>query len=327
MAAAALVLTGCAASGDTPKTPDSKPMIRILGAGAPDFTGLTTAKWQEELQAAGYKVEFKFVNSPDDAARIVIAGGADFFLVAPPEGIKAIQVAQAPLVALAFTEGASDFVVVGDKSLDGMKSLVGKKVALNTPGSTPNVIITIAANIEGVDPASIDQITIGAGPTRIAALLGGQVDATVVHYSEALSLVESGDYHIIQDTGEILGQYLQQGLFASTKFVDANPKVTQEIIDLLLNSYRWAETDKKGYMALADNYKFDLNAAQRSEAYDQLLANHFFPVNGAIDNLDEVQKWVERSQAAGAVAKDVIPLDQWLNNSFVLDYIKRNGKG
>ena len=326
LAVAALALAGCATPSAAPESGGSKPVIRILGVGAAHYTGLTTTKWKKELQAAGYQVELKFVNNPDDAARIVIAGEADFWLISPPEGIKAIQVAQAPLKLLAFTEVASDFVVVGDNSLDGLKSLVGKKVALNTPGSTTNVIMALAANIAGVDPASMDKITLGAAPTRIAALQGGQVAATVVHYSEALTLLQGGHFHIIQDTSKILGQYLQQGVFVSTKFIAANPKATQQAIDVLLDSYRWAATNKKDYMALADIYPLNLTAAQRAELYDQILANHFLPVNGGNEDLDAVKKWVVSQQGAGALPKDVIPIGKWVDNSYVLDYIKRKGK-
>jgi ABC-type nitrate/sulfonate/bicarbonate transport system substrate-binding protein len=324
-AAVCLVAAGCGGSDETSESDNGKPVIRILSAGAPDFTGLTTEKWQQELEKAGYEAELKFVESPDDAARNVIAGAADFFLGSPPEGISAIQGADAPLKALAFTEQASTFVVVGDKDIADMKGLAGKKVALNTPGSTPNVILDIAMDIEGVDASNVEQITLGAGPARIAALQGGQVDATVVHFAEALPVIAAGDYHVIQDTGEILGQYLQQGLFVSTKFTDKYPEDTQEVIDIMLDSFRWAAEDKEGYMALADNYEFDLTDEQRSEAYDKLVANGFFPVNGAVDDLAKVEDWVTISQDAGAVPEDVIPLEEWLDNSFVMNYIEENG--
>ena len=326
VAVAVLALAGCGNSGDVPEASDGKPIIRILGAGAADFTGLSTEKWQQELEAAGYEVDLKFVESPDDAARIVIAGAADFYLGSPAEGISAIQNADAPLMALAFTEQASTFVVLGDNSINSLDELAGKKVALNTPGSSPNVIFDIANQIEGVDATQIEQITIGAGPARMAALQGGQVDATVVHFAEALGVVGSGDFHVIQDTGEILGQYLQQGLFASTMFADKYPEATQDVIDVLLDSFRWAAENKEGYMALADSYDFDLTDAQRAEAYDKLVANGFFAVNGSVNDVPAVEEWLKRSQSAGAIPADVIPLDEWLDNSYVMDYIERNGE-
>jgi NitT/TauT family transport system substrate-binding protein len=84
---------------------------------------------------------------------------------------------------VASTTKASGYAIVSRPEIDSVKALKGKRIAINTFGSSADFAIYQLLSRNGLDPNKdvTLQAVAGSPDARFAALVGGSVDATVVN--------------------------------------------------------------------------------------------------------------------------------------------------
>lgn len=323
-AASTLVLAGCAAPEPEPGEIDLG-TIRIIGIGTPDFSAVDVAKWLENLEEAGFTVDFKSVEEEDAALRAVVAGAADMYIGSMPSVITAIQNSDAPAEVIAVNAQATDYVILAQNDIETIDDLAGKTVAVNTPGSSGDTIMKLALAAEGFDIDSPEYVVIGGTGARVAALQAGQVQATVAHLVTAEAAIETGQFHALLYCGPALGPYIQTGLIAGTEYTEGNPEATQAAVDALIEAQRWAASDKEGYLALSQEVDTESSDELRDRAYDGFIEIDFFGVDGGLSD-ELLESWIETSIEAGDFDEATMPSrDEWVDTQFVEDYLERNG--
>ncbi len=87
-----------------------------------------------------------------------------------------------PVKILASVTKTSSYVIISRPEIDSIKTLKGKKVGINSFGSSADYAAYAALSRSGLDPnKDLTILPIGGGsPERFAALTSGSVDATVV---------------------------------------------------------------------------------------------------------------------------------------------------
>jgi NitT/TauT family transport system substrate-binding protein len=322
-----LALAGCAGGG-TPEEPGEEVdlSVRIIGIGTPDFSAVDVAKWQQNLEAAGFDVDFKTVEEEDAALRSVVAGAADVYIGSLPSVVTAVQNTEAPVEVIAVNAQATDYVILAENDIETIDDLEGKTIAVNTPGSAGDTIMKLALEAEGFDIESPEYVVIGGTGARVAALQAGQVQATVAHLVTAEAAIQTGNFHALLYCGPALGPYVQTGLIASTEFTEGNPEAAQLVVDALLDAERWAASEKEEYIELSMELDTESTDELRDSAYDQFIDIDFFAVDGGLDG-DLIDNWIDTSIDAGDFDASTIPdKSEWMDDSFVLDYLERNGR-
>ena len=325
VAALSLVMAGCAPTADPGSGDGSEDLtIRIIGIGTPDFSAVDVAKWQENLKEAGFTVDFKNVEEEDAALRAVVAGAADVYIGSLPSMITAVQNTEAPVELVAVNAQATDYVVLAQNDIKDIDDLSGKVIGVNTPGSAGDTIMKLALEAEDFDIDSPEYVVIGGTSARVAALQAGQIQATVAHLVSAEAAIETGQFHALLYCGPALGPYVQTGLIASKEFT-AKTEVAQKAVDALIEAERWAASDKDGYIELSQSIDSESSDALRDSAYDGFLDIDFFGVDGGLSD-DLIDSWIETSIEAGDFDEATMPdKSEWLNSTFVEDYLERNG--
>jgi NitT/TauT family transport system substrate-binding protein len=324
--ALSLVLAGCTPSdnGGTGGGDDADLTIHIIGIGTPDFSAVDIAKWQENLEEAGFTVDFKSVEEEDAALRAVVAGAADVYIGSLSSLITAVENTQAPVEAIAVNAQATDYVVLAQNDIESIDDLEGRIVGVNTPGSAGDTIMKLALEAEGFDIDSPEYVVIGGTGARVAALQAGQIQATVAHLVSAEAAIETGQFHALLYCGPALGSYVQTALIASKEFT-ANTEAAQLAVDALVDAERWAASDKDGYIALSQEIDKESSDALRDSAYDSFVDIDFFGVDGGLSD-ELIDNWISTSIDAGDFDAATMPdKSQWLNSTFVEDYLDRNG--
>lgn len=326
-AALALALAGCTGDGGSgnESADEANPTIRIIGIGVPDFTAVDVQKWQENLIADGFRVDFKTVEKEDAALRAVVAGAADMYIGSLPSMITAIENAAAEVELIAVNAQSTSYVVLSDLSIDTIDDLAGATIGVNTPGSAGDTIMKLALEAEGFDTTLPEYVVIGGSSARVAALQAGQVQATVAHIGLAESAIATGDFKALLYAGPALGAYIQTGLIASTAYTEGKPDATQRVVDALIEAQRWAVSDKEGYLALSYTIDSETDDVVRNNTYDALLAQDFWATNGGLD-AEAVDNWVSISLAAGDISSSSPGKSEWLNDRFVVKYLEKNGR-
>jgi ABC-type nitrate/sulfonate/bicarbonate transport system substrate-binding protein len=326
-AAATLALAGCAPSdgGNTGGDEVDLGTVRIIGIGVPDFTAVDVAKWQENLAEAGFTVDFKTVEEEDAALRAVVAGAADMYIGSLPSLITAVTNADAEVKNVAVNAQSSSYVVLANNDIEDLDDLAGQIVGVNTPGSAGDTIMRLALEAEGFDTDSPEYVVIGGSSARVAALQAGQIAATVAHIGLAESAIATGQFRALLYCGPALGPYLQTGLNVSNAYADENPEAMQAVVDAFIDAQRWAASEKDEYLELSETIDSETDLEIRDATYDSLLAQDFWGVDGGIDD-ESVENWLDISVEAGDLVEPVPATDDWLDNSYVLDYLERSGE-
>lgn len=303
------------------KAPVSTALIRIIGSGAVDFSSIDLVYWQNLMKKNGLNIDFKWVDAPDTAARSIIAGAADCYDGSLPSAILAVKNANANIRIVAVNNQASDYVLLAKPEVKGIDDLKGRTIGIATPGSAGDVIIRTALKIKGIDPSVAQFVTIGGTSARVTALVSGQIDTAPVHAADAAAPVATGKAKVLFATGDVIGTYLQAGLICSADWLKKNPDQAQAVVDAFVDSSRWASTNKDAYIALSKESVPKMADADRSSAYDLYTVSKFFPVNGGLGQAG-IDAFLKIEQDIGELPKDLPPQTQWIDDSFVKNYVK-----
>ena len=138
-----------------------------------------------------------------------------------------------PVRILAAVTKNSSYFMVARPEIDNVKALRGKKIRINSFGSSADYAAYAALSRSGMDPnKDLTILAIGGGtPERLAAVVSGSVDATVIT-SPAEYAAEKQGLRIVMSAQE-LGQFVRipiTGIGATQKKMEKDP---DEIVRLL----------------------------------------------------------------------------------------------
>ena len=138
-----------------------------------------------------------------------------------------------PVRILAAVTKNSSYFMVARPEIDNVKALRGKKIGINSFGSSADYAAYAALSRSGMDPdKDLTILAIGGGtPERLAAVVSGSVDATVIT-SPGEYAAEKQGLRIVMSAQE-LGQFVRipiTGIGATQKKMEKDP---HEIVRLL----------------------------------------------------------------------------------------------
>ena len=109
-----------------------------------------------------------------------------------------VLMGRAPQIAVAVTKQKAESI----KSLADFK---GAKVGVSAPGSSTDLVLTVALRKAGVQRNEITVIGIGSGATVISAVTNGQVDALSNVDPMMTKLQRTGEIKVLVDTRTVKG--------------------------------------------------------------------------------------------------------------------------
>lgn len=198
---------------------------------------------EAEFKADGIKVEWSFLRGAGPAVNELYANGlADVsplgdlpFIIGTAGGLKR------KVLSTSFIRGNTYVVVPADSSINSLKDLRGKKVAIF---KGTNLQLAFAQILEGngLTEKDIRAINMDTGSSR-AAIVTKDVDA-YVGGNDVLSLRDQGVAKLIYTTrGD--PRFLRHGVFTATEqFVNRYPEHTQRIVNRLVAASK-AESDQE----------------------------------------------------------------------------------
>jgi ABC-type nitrate/sulfonate/bicarbonate transport system substrate-binding protein len=322
-----LLIAGCGgASGGGSSSSGSKD-VRLIQGGGLDFTDAAIYKAMDLLKARGYHVTLDNVADPTTALRAVLSGKADVYLGAPVEAATAVANGGAAVKYLASLAATSNYEIIALPRFT-LHNLTGASLATAGSGTAGQIVAVNALQKIGVNVSQIHQVTVGGTSARVTAILAGQVDLAPVLAPDAVAAVSTGKVKILVNAGNVLGNYLQQGLIASSSFA-ANTGTAQATVNAFLDAERWAESNGSGYVSLANanGLKGTLTSSEEQAAWSQLVAGHFFAVNGTVCSSAISLTLGYDYQTPGGLTKSTTPKEStWVDPNYVNTYLKAHGQ-
>ena len=196
-----------------------------------------------------------------------------------------------PVKIVAATAKASGYAIVSRPDIDSVKALKGKRIAINTFGSSADFAIYQLLSRNGLDPNK--DVTLhavaGSPDARFAALLGGSVDATVVNSPFEYRAEQKGFKTLlsVKETAEFVRIPIA-GLSTTQRKIDKEPDEIVRFLRALRNAILFLQSQREVGVGLFEKLlKLDRPAAERFYAIYRDQYNPELTVTDAV-----AEEWI-----------------------------------
>ncbi len=207
--------------------------INLGWSGQGSWTTLpyVVAKEKGFFEKEGLKVQLITFRGTNLMLTALLTGDLDYATILP--FLTGAAARGLPVRILAAVTKSSSYFMVARPEIESVKALRGKKLGINSFGSSADYAAYAAVSRSGMDPnKDLAILAIGGGtPERLAAVVSGSVDATVIT-SPAEYAAEKQGLRVIMSAQE-LGQLVRipiTGVGATQKKMEKDP---DEIVRLL----------------------------------------------------------------------------------------------
>ena len=128
------------------------------------------------------------------------------------------------------------------------KDLKGMKIGVSAPGSSTHMLVNHLLASVGLRQDDVSIIGVGTGPTAVAAMRSGQIDA-LSGVEPVMTLLErSGDMKIVVETitekgvRDVFGGSMPAAtLYARADFIERNPQTVQALTNAIVRALLWLQ--------------------------------------------------------------------------------------
>jgi NitT/TauT family transport system substrate-binding protein len=176
-----------------------------------------------------------------------------------------------PVKIVGVTTKASGYAIISRPEIDSVKALKGKRIAINTFGSSADFAIYQLLSRNGLDPNKdvTLQAIAGSPDARFAALVGGSVDATVVNSPFEYRAEQRGFKTLlsVKETAEFVRIPIV-GLSTTQRKIDKEP---DEIVRVLRGQ-------RSAILFLQSQREIGVGLLEKLLKLDRAAAERFYPV-------------------------------------------------
>jgi ABC-type nitrate/sulfonate/bicarbonate transport system substrate-binding protein len=196
-----------------------------------------------------------------------------------------------PVKIVAATAKSSGYAIISRPDIDSVKALKGKRIAINTFGSSADFAIYQLLSRNGLDPnKDVTLLSVAGSPdARFAALLGGSIDATVVN-SPFEYRAEQRGFKTLLSVKEV-AEFVKipiAGLSASQRKIDKEPDEIVRMLRGLRNAILYLQSQREAGAGLVEKLlKLDRPVAERFYA---LYREQYNPDLTVPDSV--VEEWI-----------------------------------
>ncbi|HZP78571.1 MAG TPA: ABC transporter substrate-binding protein [Pseudolabrys sp.] len=226
-----------------------KVTIAVGGANCLCYLPTVLAQQLGEYKKAGLEVELVDFKGGSQSLTAVIGGSADVVSGYFDHCVNLAAKHQSLVAFVVYDRFPGEVLVVSPKhpEIKSIKDLAGKKVGVSAPGSSTDFFLKFLLKKAGLDPNGTAVIGVGLGPTAVAAMEQGQIDAAVmldpsvtVLQSKYKDLLILSDTRTQKDTQTIFGgDYPGGALYTKADWITAHPKETQALTNAILATLAW----------------------------------------------------------------------------------------
>lgn len=186
--------------------------------------------------------------------------------------------------------GASEFVMVARKDIETSGDLKGKRIAHHGFRSLTETCVELILNKIGLTHADVNVVMIPGTDKRVAALLAGQIDATLLWSERAYGLVrEHPDFRIVGSMADYFPTIDGYYFFAAEDFLEKNSDITYLCVKYIVKSARRLykmTSEEIADFALREYIpsQYECNPQDLSATFRHYMSNREWDENGGLTN-------------------------------------------
>ena len=242
-----------AAHGQAPgPAPEKKQLtLAVGGKTALYYLPLTICERLGYFKEQGLDVTINDFRGGAQSLQALVGGSVDVVTGAYEHTIRMQAKGQAIRAVIELGRFPGIVVGVRKEKAAGYKSaadLKGAKIGVSAPGSSTNFFVMYLMSKAGLKPADAAYIGVGIGPSAVAAMKKGEIDAISNLDPMMTKLEQEGDIKVVADSRTEEGTRAIFGgsnpaavLYARQDFIDKNPNTMQALVNAFHKTLQWLE--------------------------------------------------------------------------------------
>ena len=248
-----------------------------IGTAQAQVLNLGTLRMIEMLQSWGADVERVELPSISGleaiiADRIEVASrSSDEILIGQARGVDVVAIG-APISTM-------HYAIVSTPGVNSITDLKGKSIGTSGPGGFNGMLFRYILKQNGLEPeVDVAIVPVGGSSERAAAIMAGQVNATVIFIDNWLALEEQGaNAQLLGYVADIVPGLSSRAVFAEREYIEANDELAVAIACANLEANHWIGSSKEGFVEYALDNVRGANEEAVAKFYDVAMGINMFP--------------------------------------------------
>ena len=249
--------------------------VRVAVPGFSQNMAFTASKMLGYYQAEDLDVEF-ILMSAGTAVQALIGGSVDFALVGGAAVTSILRGAPLRFVLASFYRPM--YFVYAKPDIREVKELKGKRLGVANLGAASDFLLREALHLYGLDDKEVTILGTGLPTIRVAALVAGSIDATIVNIPHNFRLQQAGFRELIAFSQLNLVE-LSAPITVREKLLQSDPLLVEKFIKATLRGIHFAQNNRAGTIPLVSK---DLNVEESVAAKTYDLYKAAMSDNGTI---------------------------------------------
>jgi NitT/TauT family transport system substrate-binding protein len=248
----------------------------------------------------GLDVELIFINGSTRGIQSLIAGDLEF---AGAVGTSAIngKLAGGDITIIDSLVNTLPYYIIGHPDIKSPEDLKGRTLATHIPGTSADFAVRLALRKFGIDYTDIKAVMVGGSPARVAAVINGQTEFTMVTEPGKIQGEKAG-MKLLIDMAKLKIPFQFSCTVTSTKLIREQPKTVQAVVRAMADAVHFFKTNKKETIRIMAKYTRGAkpHVLEGSwAAYAELLEEDLQPtLEGLRDTLAVQASWDPKAGAA-----------------------------
>lgn len=256
----------------------------------------------------GLDLDTIFINGSVRGIQSLLAGDLGYSGAVGTAAINA-KLAGGDIAIIQSQMNTLPYYVIGNPSIKSPEELKGRAASVHIPGTSADFALRLALMRVGVPYKDIKAITVGGAPARIAAVLTGQTDFTVVTDGEKIQGEKAG-LKVIIDMAKLKVPFQFNCMVTMRKRIRENPDEVRRVVWSMAEAIYFFKTHKEDSLKIMERYTRGVNRYVLEGAYTanrELLVDDTYPTVEGLKNTLEVQALTD-ARVAKVKAEDFVDL-------------------
>ena len=282
----------------------------------------TAAYWVAKdsgiLAKNGLDLELIFISGSTRGIQSLIAGDVSFVGAIGTAVING-RLAGGDIAIVNSLTNTLPYYIMGSPAIKSPEQLKGKTAAVHIPGTSADFALRLALKGAGLSYKDIKAVTVGGSPARIAAVMSGQLDFTIVQDAERIRGEQAG-LKLIVDMAKLKIPFQLTCTATSGRMIRENTDTVRRMVKAMAETVHYYKTRKEDVIRIMQKYTRSHSRKVLEEiyvSYNDLLVEDTYPTLEGLKNTLEIQASFD-ARATNAKVGDFVDL------RFV-DELKKNG--
>lgn len=277
--ASSVALGALATTGASAQTFDLSDTEVTIGTAQAQVLNIGTLRMIEMLQEWGAdvtRVELPSISGLEAiiAGQIDLASrSSDEILIGQSRGVD--------VVAFGAPISTMHYAVVSAPGIDTIEDLDGGAIGTSGPGGFNGMLFRYMLKQAGLEPeVDVAIVPVGGSSERAAAIMAGQVQATVVYIDNWLALEAQGaNVQLLGYVADLVPGLSSRALFAPREYLAANDELAVAMACANLEVNHWINSSKDDFIAYTMDKVRGANEEAVSNFYDVAMDIDMFPTD------------------------------------------------